>query len=199
MGMIKIPDVSLEFFKSNQDRIFSSGSLAEGRWNDDLSKLAREICDVDFALPVNSNGAGLHAILRILKEYYGKQKVFIQANTMYGVKTIAQTSGLKFIGSVVCTMDYLMPTLQEVRKFVAQIENPDDTVFLLTHIGGWVNPDIEAIVALCGEHGITVVEDCAHSFGSTLNGRHSGTFGVAGVYSFYATKAVPVGEGGLIV
>ena len=43
------------------------------------------------------------------------------------------------------------------------------------------------------------MEDCAHSFGSTLNGKHSGLFGDAGVYSFYATKAIPVGEGGIVV
>jgi len=44
-----------------------------------------------------------------------------------------------------------------------------------------------------------LVEDCAHSLGSTLNEKHTGTFGDAGVYSLYATKTIPVGEGGIIV
>ena len=43
------------------------------------------------------------------------------------------------------------------------------------------------------------MEDCAHSLGSTLDDKHSGLFGFAGVYSLYATKAIPAGEGGLIV
>ena len=44
-----------------------------------------------------------------------------------------------------------------------------------------------------------MIEDCAHSLGATLNGKHSGLYGDAGVYSLYATKAVPAGEGGIIV
>jgi dTDP-4-amino-4,6-dideoxygalactose transaminase len=44
-----------------------------------------------------------------------------------------------------------------------------------------------------------LLEDCAHSFGATLNGKSSGLFGNAGVYSFYSTKAIPAGEGGVIV
>ena len=44
-----------------------------------------------------------------------------------------------------------------------------------------------------------MLEDCAHSFGSTYNNKHSGLFGDAGVYSFYSTKAIPAGEGGAIV
>jgi dTDP-4-amino-4,6-dideoxygalactose transaminase len=43
------------------------------------------------------------------------------------------------------------------------------------------------------------VEDCAHSLGATLNGKHTGLYGVAGVYSLYATKAVAAGEGGIAV
>ena len=72
-------------------------------------------------------------------------------------------------------------------------------MFLITHIGGWINPDIEAISLLCKKKGIILIEDCAHSLGSTLNNKHSGLFGDAGVYSLYATKAIPAGEGGIIV
>ena len=67
------------------------------------------------------------------------------------------------------------------------------------YFGGWINPEIESIAAYCCEKGITLIEDCAHSLGSTLNGKHSGLYGFAGVYSLYATKAIPAGEGGLIV
>ena len=52
---------------------------------------------------------------------------------------------------------------------------------------------------MCKEENIILLEDCAHSFGATLNDKHSGLFGDAGVYSFYATKAIPCGEGGLVV
>tara|TARA_Y100001933_G_C18848023_1_gene500517 strand:- start:174 stop:896 length:723 start_codon:yes stop_codon:yes gene_type:complete len=92
-----------------------------------------------------------------------------------------------------------MPTLKQVVDFVDSIEKPDECVFLLTHIGGWVNPDIKEIAGLCRKLGITLIEDCAHSLGSLLKTEHTGLYGDAGVYSLYATKAVPVGEGGIIV
>ena len=59
--------------------------------------------------------------------------------------------------------------------------------------------DVERIAAYCAEHDIFLVEDCAHAHGATWNGKAPGTFGDAGVYSFYATKTVSTGEGGILV
>lgn len=199
MGMIKLPEKSIEFFKSNFNEIFESGALAEGQWNEKVASWAADYCNASNALAVNSNGAGIFTILRILKQYRSKKKVFLQSNTMYGVKTMAVSSGLELCGFVDCGLDYLMPTIEQTRNFVDALDKPEECVFLLTHIGGWVNPDIEKIAILCKEKGISLVEDCAHSLGSTLNGKHTGLFGDAGVFSLYATKAVPAGEGGILV
>ena len=70
---------------------------------------------------------------------------------------------------------------------------------MLSDIGGIINPDIEKIVKFCKEKNIILIEDAAHSFGSTLNKKFSGTFGNAGVYSYYSTKAIFAGEGGVVV
>ena len=51
----------------------------------------------------------------------------------------------------------------------------------------------------CKEKNIILLEDSAHSFGSTLNKKFAGTFGNAGVYSYYSTKAIFAGEGGIVV
>ena len=53
--------------------------------------------------------------------------------------------------------------------------------------------------ALCAASGIALVEDAAHAHGSSLDGRSAGTFGVAGTFSFYPTKVMAGGEGGMIV
>jgi dTDP-4-amino-4,6-dideoxygalactose transaminase len=92
-----------------------------------------------------------------------------------------------------------MPSLDDVERTLHSCENKASAIILLSHIGGIVNPDMEAIAALCKENNVTLLEDCAHSFGATLQGKHSGTFGDAGVYSFYATKAIPTGEGGVAI
>ena len=59
MGMIKLPKESIQFFEEKYKEIFDSGELAERKWNTKAS----------YASPVNSNGAGLFAILNILKQY----------------------------------------------------------------------------------------------------------------------------------
>ncbi|GHV82506.1 spore coat protein [Spirochaetia bacterium] len=69
--------------------------------------------------------------------------------------------------------------------------------------------DMEAIMAIAGRYGVLVVEDAAHSFpspvpGTTASGagyapRFAGTLGDMGVFSFYATKTITTGEGGMVV
>tara|TARA_B100000965_G_scaffold24911_2_gene18726 strand:+ start:2717 stop:3763 length:1047 start_codon:yes stop_codon:yes gene_type:complete len=199
MGMIKIPTKSRDFFEQNLQDVFNSGNLAEGEWNSRVAEWIKNYVNCEHALAVNSNGAGLHALLRILKQFHNKKKIFIQSNTMYGVKTIAISSGLELCGYVDCSLDYLMPTSRQVKDFIEKLDDPSECVFMITHIGGWINPDIEEIAEICRQNNISLIEDCAHSLGSTLNKKHSGLYGDAGVYSLYATKAVPVGEGGIVV
>jgi perosamine synthetase len=199
MGMIKLPKKSINFFNDHYLDIFKSGNLAEGDWNRKVAEWACDYTNSQHALAVNSNGSGVFAILNILKHYRGKKRIFIQSNTMYGVQTMAISSGLKLCGHVDCSLNYLMPTFTQVKEFIDHLEDPGECVFLMTHIGGWVNPDIEEIAQLCKDKKVTLIEDCAHSLGSTLKGKHTGTFGDAGVYSLYATKTIPVGEGGIIV
>ncbi len=69
----------------------------------------------------------------------------------------------------------------------------------LVHIGGHIAFDSERIAAYCAEHGIFLIEDCAHAHGASWHGRRPGTYGDAGVYSMYATKTVSTGEGGVLV
>jgi dTDP-4-amino-4,6-dideoxygalactose transaminase len=70
---------------------------------------------------------------------------------------------------------------------------------VLVHIGGHIAFDSQQIADLCAAEGIFLIEDCAHAHGASWNGRRPGTYGDAGVYSFYATKTVSTGEGGMLV
>ncbi len=199
MPMIKVPKTALDKFYRNVGDIFSTGNLAEGQWNVNLSSFFKTYTQARYAIPFSSNGSGILAILILLKRYRNYEKIFIQSNTMYGVKTIAMSSGLNYVGAVSCSIPSLMPTLAQVSEFIDRLESPKQTVFLMSHIGGIVNPDIEGIAALCKQAGVALVEDCAHSLGVTLRGRHTGLYGLAGVYSLYATKAVAAGEGGIAI
>ena len=200
MGTIKLPKNSIDFFKQNQDQIFDSGNLAEGPWNNQLSEKVKSICNVKNAVCVNSNGSGLVALLLIYKEYYGRTNVMIQSNTMYGVKTITKTAGYNLVDIINCRLETLMPSFEDLKEAVDNYKGEiNQLVILLSDIGGIINPDIQKISKFCKEKNIILLEDAAHSFGSTLNKKFSGTFGNAGVYSYYSTKAIFAGEGGVVV
>jgi len=120
---------------------------------------------------------------------------------MYGVKTMVFAGGCQLEGYIGCKLQTLMPSIEDVKNSINRFSKDEkkQLIVLLSHIGGIINPDIQKIAEFCRSEDIILLEDCAHSFGATLDGIHSGLFGDAGVYSFYATKAIPAGEGGVVV
>jgi perosamine synthetase len=83
--------------------------------------------------------------------------------------------------------------------FEQKAEQHKPKAVVLVHVGGHIAFDVEQIAAYCAANGIFLLEDCAHSHGASWNGAKPGTYGDAGVYSFYATKTVSTGEGGILV
>ena len=59
--------------------------------------------------------------------------------------------------------------------------------------------DMDAIMAIAEKHELSVIEDCAHAIETEFRGRKAGTFGDFGCFSFYATKNVATGEGGMVI
>jgi perosamine synthetase len=199
MAMIQMPQKAISFFKDNLDDIFESGALAEGNWNKKVANLVCNKTNASNATVTSSNGAGMVALLQVYNRYYNKNKVLLQSNTMYGVKTMVKSGNCDLAGFIDCSNKTLMPTFQDVKNAVDNINDIEQLIILLTHIGGLINPEIEEIADYCKSKDIILLEDCAHSYGATHNGRHSGTFGNAGVYSFYSTKAIFAGEGGVVI
>ncbi len=82
--------------------------------------------------------------------------------------------------------------------FEAKVARHKPRAAILVHIGGHVAFEVEAIAELCRAEGIFLLEDCAHAHGADWNGRRPGSWGDAGAWSFYATKTVSTGEGGML-
>ena len=99
----------------------------------------------------------------------------------------------------------LVPVLVEVGlnyrvdmvDFAAKL---DDTIgaVLISHMRGHTS-DMAAIMALCDARGVPVVEDAAHSLGTTWRGQNIGTIGKIGCFSFQSYKLVNAGEGGILI
>jgi len=81
---------------------------------------------------------------------------------------------------------------------VARRVTPRTKALLPVHFAG--RPcDMDALLAIARRHDLVVIEDCAHAIETTWRGRHAGTFGDFGCFSFYVTKNVATGEGGMVV
>ncbi len=70
----------------------------------------------------------------------------------------------------------------------------DRDSLLLVHYFGFPN-DLDRALDLCGERGLRLIEDCAHSFLTTREGRAIGTFGDAGIYAYHKLLPIPDGAG----
>ena len=95
-----------------------------------------------------------------------------------------------------CNRDDLCASVQD---FEAKLRRHRPKAAFLVHIGGHIAFDVQQIAELCAAEDVFLIEDCAHAHGAHWHGRRPGTWGDAGVYSFYATKTVSTGEGGILV
>jgi dTDP-4-amino-4,6-dideoxygalactose transaminase len=75
---------------------------------------------------------------------------------------------------------------------------PRTRAILPVHFAG--HPcDMDAFVSITRRHGLILIEDCAHAIETLYKGQHAGTFGDFGCFSFYVTKNVVTGEGGIVL
>jgi perosamine synthetase len=144
------------------------------------------------ARAVANGGAGLLAILDYLD--VRDKEVLVPANTFWATAQAAKKAGARVVYAD-CNREDLCLSLEDLRRKVSR----DTRAVIVVHIGGHLAFQIEDIAAFCRERGIFLVEDCAHVHGGWWHGKTGGHYGFAGAYSFYATKTMPLGEGGMVV
>ncbi len=178
------------------ERLLTSGDLF--RYTADagapVALLEQEFADMlgaRFALAVSSCSAALFLALKAL-DLPRDAKVLIPAFTFAAVP------------SAVLHAD-CVPVLVEVganyRIDMADFEarlTDDIHAVLISHMRGHTS-DMDAIMALCDARGVPVIEDAAHSLGTTWNGRNIGTIGKMGCFSFQSYKLINAGEGGILI
>jgi perosamine synthetase len=123
------------------------------------------------------------------------ETVLVPSNTFMATPLAAVHAGAR-VEFVDCGRDDLCMSFASLEAAVAR-HRP--RAVILVHIGGHLAFETERIAALCRAEGIFLIEDCAHAHGASWHGRRPGTFGDAGVWSFYATKTISTGEGGMLV
>lgn len=82
---------------------------------------------------------------------------------------------------------------------VAKCITPRTKAVITVHIGGRVSPLTRQLQDLCRDKNLVLLEDAAHAHGSGLEGQKAGTFGRAAAFSFFSTKVMTTGEGGMVL
>jgi dTDP-4-amino-4,6-dideoxygalactose transaminase len=177
---------------SRIDDALVSGQLTLGAIGRELEEAFAERHRTRHAVAVSSGTAALEIILRAIG--VDGREVVVPANTFFATAAAAVHAGarLRFV-------DCDPQTMAIDPADLASCIGPDTAAVVVVHIGGLVTPAIDEIAQVCEAAGVQLVEDAAHAHGSALGGRSAGTFGRAASFSFYPTKVIAGGEGGMIV
>ena len=143
-----------------------------------------------FGVGCNSGTSALELICRAL-DISGKE-VIVPSNTFIASVNAILNSGGKPVFAD-CKDDMCMDADDAERKIT---ENT--AAIMHVHIGGMVSKDILKLQRICKKNNIHLIEDSAQAHYSSLNGIKAGAFGVASGFSFFSTKAMTTGEGGMI-
>ncbi|HEY9900091.1 MAG TPA: DegT/DnrJ/EryC1/StrS family aminotransferase [Pantanalinema sp.] len=143
------------------------------------------------AVAVNSCTAGLHLSILAAGIGPGDEVITTPLTFCATVNAIIHAGGTPVLADVDETMNLDPARLEE--KIT-----PRTKAVVPVHFAG--RPcDMDAIMAIARRHGLKVIEDCAHAIETEYRGRPVGTFGDFGCFSFYVTKNIVTGEGGMIL
>jgi perosamine synthetase len=174
------------------DETLRTGSLTLGPHTRELEEAFRTRHDASHAVAVSSGTSALEIILRALG--VADRQVVVPANTFF-----ATAAAVLHAGGTPRFADIEHDTMTLSADTVEAALGDDTAGVIIVHIGGLISPEVEPIRELCEARGLFLVEDAAHAHGSSLDGRPAGSFGVAAAFSFYPTKVMTTGEGGMIV
>jgi dTDP-4-amino-4,6-dideoxygalactose transaminase len=196
----------IPFFRPSIDReeeeaviaVLRSGWLTTGEVTMRFEQEFARYVGAAHALALNSATAGLHLSLEALGVGPGSYVV----TSPYTFAATAEVA--RYLGAELAFVDIEEETsnidvsLLEKRLSGLRREGKKASAIVPVHVAG--RPcDMEGIRGLASRFGVPVIEDAAHAFPSKSGNRFVGTGTDAGVFSFYATKAITTGEGGMVV
>ena len=191
--ILRVPfsDDDRRFLHEAIDEVLSSGFLTMGRFTREFEDRFAEFTDAKHALACNSGTSALEIIIRSLG-IHGKS-IVVPTNTFLATAFAVVNSGNRVIFAD-SRPETLCLDVDDVSGRIVE----DTEAVIAVHVGGIIDPAILRLRQLCDDRGIWLIEDCAHAHGCSIDGKAAGTIGVAGAFSFFPTKVLVTGEGGMI-
>ncbi len=144
------------------------------------------------AIALNSCTAALHLALLAAGVGHGDEVITTPLTFCATVNAIIHAGATPVLADIDPVTMNIDPA-QVARKVTSRTK-----AILPVHFAG--RPcDMDALCAIAEEHSLKIIEDCAHAIETEYHGRKSGTFGDFGCFSFYVTKNIVTGEGGMVL
>jgi len=191
---MKIP-ISKPFFDTEEfeavRRPLESGWVVQGPFVKEFEDKFAAWTHADYAAATSSCTTALHICVAALGLKPG-QEVIVPAFTWVSTANVVEYMGAR---PVFCDID--LGTFNIDEKQIESHITPRTVGIIPVHLFG-LCANMDAIMSIARKHGLWVVEDAACAFGGWYRGRHAGTFGDAGCFSFHPRKSITTGEGGMI-
>lgn len=191
--ILRIPftDEDISFVQSKIKEVLKSGQLAMGKYVAEFERRFSEFTGTKHAIGVNSGTSALEICLRAVD--VRNSSVIVPTNTFMATATSVIHAGGRVIFNDVLKKNLCMDP-EDLKEKIQK----NTKAVILVHIGGIISSQLKAIQEICEDHKLILIEDAAHAHGSTINGKKAGSLGIAGAFSFYPTKVMTCGEGGII-
>lgn len=168
-----------------------SGWIGTGPKVAKLEDLFRRYKGVPHAIAVNSGTAALH-LACLAAEIGPGDEVITTAMTF-----CASVNAIIHSGAMPVLVDCDEKTMNIDPSKVEEKISPKTKGMLIVHFAG--RPcEMQPLIEIAERHGLILIEDCAHAVETEYHGQKAGLFGLLGCFSFYATKNMTTGEGGMI-
>lgn len=144
------------------------------------------------ATSVCNGTVAIHLALETLGLGEGDEVIVPALTYIASVNTIIQT------GASPIFVDSLENSWQIDPEDIRRKITPKTKAVMVVHLYG-LPCSMDEIMAICRNHGLLLIEDCAEAFGTYYKGQHVGTFGDVATFSFFGNKTITTGEGGMVV
>ncbi len=173
-------------------RVLESGILAHGPEVEEFEREFAEFVGVDYAVAVANGTAALDLLLKAYGISSGDE-VITTPFTFIATANAVLYQGARPVFADIDLRTYNLSPEKVVEKITGRTK-----AIIAVHLFG--HPaDMRALREIAEDHKLILIEDAAQAHGAEFEGRRAGSLGHAAVFSFYATKNMTTGEGGMVV
>jgi len=173
--------------------VLNSGALVAGRRVETFERAFADYIGVAHAIATSSGSTALHAAMLALEIGPGDRVITTPFTFAASSTAVIHAGPEPVFADVDPATGNLDPEAAE-----AILRRGGVRAILVVHLYG-LPADMTAFRRLADQYGVLLVEDCAQAHGAAIDGRKVATFGDAAIFSFYPTKNLTTGEGGMVL